>query len=43
MSMGVCLVLIDENKPDCVVWKTKKDKVSGVTNFDAQLHRSNEL
>jgi len=24
MSMGVCLVFIDENMPVCVVWKTKK-------------------
>jgi len=31
--MWVCLVYIDENKPVCVVWKTKKDKVSRRDEF----------
>ena len=41
---GVCLVYIGENKPVCIVRKTKKKtKYSDMTNFDTQLHRSNEL
>jgi len=36
---GVCLVYIDENKPVCVVRKTKKKtKHYGVINFDTHLH-----
>jgi len=40
VTYGAFLVYMDENKPVCVVRKTKKKttKYSGVTNFDTHLH-----